>query len=128
MVFACAFVASCSDCRKDGYVIFINNVDCMNCQAGNMFKLKTPEFNSQLRANDVCVVFPYMRQQMQEKTIKDYGLEGLKVQFDDEAFEHYKNISGTSFSSIVKLKSGKAVDVVELRNLNVYDFTFRIGN
>ena len=58
VVVACAFITSCSDFRNDGYVIFINNVDCMNWQSGNMFKLKTPEFNSQLRANDVCVVFP----------------------------------------------------------------------
>lgn len=129
LVFLIGSICMCVSCKtnvEDGYVMYINTIDCISCTDGIIYKISTPEFNQKLRENNVTVVFPDMREVEQKKTLKDYSVDGMNVVFSDEKMEYYKKLSGTNISAILKIKSGEVKEVTELRYLNHRKYEFNL--
>lgn len=119
-------MASCKSGADNGYVMYINSRDCINCTDGIIYKISNPEFNKKLRDNNVTVVFPDMREVEKRKTLKDYSIDGMNVIFSNDKMEYYKKLSGTDISAMLKIKSGEVEEVTELRELNHWEYEFNM--
>lgn len=125
-IYIVIFAISCKSDTEEGYILYLNTNDCVNCTNGNIYKVSNPEFNKKLRDNNVTIVFPDMREVEKKKTIKDYSVEGMHVIFSDKKMEYYKKLSGTDISAMLKIKSGEVKEVTELRELNQLEYEFNL--